>query len=204
MIFWLETAKRLDAIAQAGLTYSSNVYDLERFEEIRKISHAMLHEYTGTPIEKIPELFSNVTGYQTPKVDIRGVIFRNEKILLVKEKLDSLWALPGGWADIGYSPKEMVVKEVSEEAGLVVEPTRLLAVFDMKFHDHPPSPFHIYKFFILCSDGMGNPVAGQETLDAAFFAIDSLPPLSLGRNTSKQILTMHQLSKNPDADILFD
>jgi len=204
MTFWLETAKRLDAIAQAGITFSTNPYDLERFEEIRAISHSMLNEYTGTPIERIPELFSHEVGYPTPKVDIRGIVIRENKILLVKEKLDQHWALPGGWADIGYSPREMAVKEVFEEAGLNVQAVRLLAVLDKKFHDHPPSPFHVYKFFILCQDNGGMPVPGHETFDAGFFAIDKLPPLSTERNTENQIRSMHRLSKLPVNEVLFE
>ena len=204
MTFWLETAKRLDAIAQAGLTFSQNPYDLERFEEIRKISHSMLHEYTGTPVEKIPGIFSNETGYPTPKVDIRGIVIRDDKLLMVREKLDGLWSIPGGWADIGYSPKEMVVKEVFEESGLKVEPVRLLAVFDKKFHDHPPGLFHVYKIFILCTDGEGSPIPGSETTDAGFFDVGDLPPLSLERNTAKQIEILYRLSKSSGNEIWFD
>jgi ADP-ribose pyrophosphatase YjhB (NUDIX family) len=204
MIFWLETAKRLDAIAQAGLAFSQNPYDLERFEEIRKISHSMLHEYTGTPIEKIKDLLSNEVFYPTPKVDIRGIVIRNDRILMVKEKPDGRWSVPGGWADIGYSPKEMVVKEVFEESGLRVEPVRLLAVFDKKFHEHPPGLFHVYKIFILCADGGGDPVPGTETTDARFFEINELPPLSLERNTVKQIDALFRLSKSSANELWFD
>jgi ADP-ribose pyrophosphatase YjhB (NUDIX family) len=204
MIFWLETAKRLDAIAQAGLTFSTNPYDLERFQEIRAICHSMINEYTGTPLERLPELFSQEVGYPTPKVDIRAVVFRDDKILLVREKLDQRWALPGGWADIGYSPKEVAVKEVYEESGLNVHAIRLLAVLDKKFHDHPPSPFHVYKFFILCSDEGGNPVPGHETLDAGFFEIDNMPPLSFERNTEDQIRSMHHLSKYNVSEVMFE
>jgi len=195
---WLDIAKRLEAIAQTGLTYTQNEYDKERYEEIREISHMIFHHYTDEPIEKIYDLFTKDEGYPTPKVDVRGVIFRNEKILLVKEKLDRHWALPGGWADIGLTPNEVVIKEVKEEAGLVVKPDRLLAVLDKKMHNHPPSPLHVYKMFILCIETGGKLSAGIETLDVDFFELDHLPPLSIERNTHEQLVMVYDLYKHPE------
>ncbi len=204
MFFWLETAKRIGALAQAGLAYTTNEYDRERYEELQAISNSMFSEYTGTPVERIEELFKNETGYPTPKVDVRGVIIREKKILLIKEKSDGRWALPGGWADVGFSPKEMAVKEVKEEAGLNVRPVRLLAVFDKMKHEHPPTPIHVYKLFILCEDHGGSPAPGSETLDARFFSGDNLPLLSVERNTEKQIITMMKLCDEGDRSTLFD
>lgn len=146
---WLEWAKQIQAISQIGLAYSKDVYDLERYEMLRDLSLEIMSEYTDLHQEKIRDLFANETGYATPKVDIRAVVFREGKLVLVREKLDGFWALPGGWADIGLSPSEVAVKEVKEEAGLEVKADRLLAVFDKKFHEHPESPYHVYKF--LCS-----------------------------------------------------
>jgi ADP-ribose pyrophosphatase YjhB (NUDIX family) len=204
MPFWLDTAKRIEALAQAGLAYSSNQYDIERYEELKQISYNMMQEYSGTPVDIIKDLFSGETGYPTPKVDIRGVVIRDNKILLIQEKSDHRWALPGGWADIGFSPRQVVVKEVFEEAGLKVNAERLLAVYDKNLHDHPPAAFHVYKFFILCSGAEGYPVAGSETLDAGFFPVSGLPPLSVERNTEMQIRTMFDLSRQPGAEVLFD
>jgi ADP-ribose pyrophosphatase YjhB (NUDIX family) len=201
---WLNIAKRLEAIAQAGLTFTSNDYDLERYREIQEIGHRIFHQYSQTPVEVIHDLFSRDHGYPTPKVDIRGVIFRDEKILMVQEKLDGLWALPGGWADIGFTPREVAVKEVREEAGLEVVPERLLAVFDKKCHSHPPSPVHVYKLFILCKETGGRLHAGMETLDAKFFRKDDLPDLSIDRNTAEQLNMMFELKKDPKALPLLD
>jgi ADP-ribose pyrophosphatase YjhB (NUDIX family) len=195
---WLEIAKRLEAIAQTGLSYTQNEYDEERYQEIRGISHAIFHHYTEAPIEKIHDLFAREKGYPTPKMDIRGVIFRGDQILLVREKLDRCWALPGGWADIGLTPNEVVVKDVEEESGLVVKPDRLLAVLDKKRHNHPPSPLHVYKMFILCKETGGKLAAGMETLDAGFFAISNLPELSTERNTIEQICMIYELYKHPE------
>ncbi len=204
MPFWLETAKRIQALAQAGLAYTTNEYDRERYEELQRIGFTMLQEYSDTPVEKIQQLFAGETGYPTPKVDIRAVVIRANTILMVQEKSDRRWALPGGWADIGYSPKEIAVKEVKEEAGLSVWPVRLLAVYDKMKHDHPPSPFHVYKIFILCEDDGDSPEPGMETIDAGFFPADQLPPLSMERNTEKQILTMFDLSGDLKGSTLFD
>ncbi|HEX4773743.1 MAG TPA: NUDIX hydrolase N-terminal domain-containing protein [Bryobacteraceae bacterium] len=148
----LSHAQRLQAIAQAGITYASNSYDLERYEEIRSISAQLLQELTDEPYEKILRVFSSEIGYQTPKVDVRGVVFRHDdEILMVQEKIDgNKWTLPGGWADIGYTPFEVAVKEVKEESGLIVEAVRLLGLLDKRKHEHPPQPWYAYKVFILC------------------------------------------------------
>lgn len=190
---WLEWAKQLQAIAQAGLTYSKDVYDIERFEQIRDISVEIMSQYTTTDMSIIKELFANETGYATPKVDIRAVIFENDQILMVREKSDGKWALPGGWADIGLSPSEVAIKEVKEEAGLDVRTVRLLAVLDKKFHEHPPSPYHVYKLFVLCEIVGGQAVAGTETDAVKFFGEDELPELSTERNTEDQVKTAFRL-----------
>jgi len=201
---WLNIAKRLEAIAQIGLTYSQDDYDTERYQEIRDISHQIFNHYTDTPLEKIQNLFSRENGYPTPKVDVRGVIFQDKKILLVKEKLDGMWALPGGWADIGFTPSEVVVKEVKEEAGLDIAPVKLLAVYDKKCHAHPPSALHVYKMFILCAITGGTLNPGMETLEAAFFSRDKLPELSVERNTPEQIHLFFKNRLNTEAPTLFD
>src|SRR5699024_40279 len=147
---WLEWAKQLQSIAQAGLTYSKDKYDLERFDMIRNISVEMLASQTNIENTVIRELFANETGYATPKVDVRAVVFQENKILIVKEETDNAWALPGGWGDIGLSPSEVAVKEVQEESGFEVKATKLIAVLDKKYHSHPLSAYHVYKIFIQC------------------------------------------------------
>lgn len=166
---WLEAVKRIQAIAQNGLAYSQNVYDIERYEELRRISVEMMAVISETCISAVKNLFAGETGYQTPKVDIRAVVFREGKVLLVKETADGCWSLPGGWADVGLSPGDVVVKEVREEAGLQVKPRRLLGILDKKFHPHPPSPYHTYKVFILCESIGGETGCGTETCDVSFF-----------------------------------
>lgn len=201
---WLEWAKQLQSIAQAGLAYSNDPFDIERFETIRNISVEMLSEQTGMDTTSVKELFANETGYATPKVDVRAVVFKDNKILMVKEKSDGFWSLPGGWGDIGLSPSEVAEKEVLEESGMEVETTKLISVLDEKFHPHPPSAYHVYKLFIQCNIIGGKPEADLETSDVDFFAENELPPLSTARNTETQIQEAFQHLHNPDRPVNVD
>lgn len=184
---WLEFAKKVHAIAETGLTFCKNEYDIERYEQLKQLSFEMLGELGNTSPEIVSQMFAHQRGYQTPKIDVRAVIVENGKILMVKEKVDEHWTLPGGWADVGLTPYENAVKETWEEAGLIVEPVKLLAVMDKKCHDHPPTPWYCYKMFVLCNRKGGELKAGMETLDVAFFEQDKLPPLSIERITEGQV-----------------
>jgi ADP-ribose pyrophosphatase YjhB (NUDIX family) len=201
---WLDWAKQLQSIAQAGLTYSKDVYDLERFELIRNISVEIMSQHTVMEMTVIKDLFASEAGYATPKVDIRAVVFKENKILMVRENTDGNWSLPGGWADIGLTPSEVAVKEVKEETGFDVKAVKLLAVFDKKCHPHPPSPFHVYKMFIQCEIIGGQPMEGIETSAVGFFAENELPPLSIARNTKTQIEMAFKHLHNPQEPVYFD
>lgn len=201
---WLDWAKQLQSIAQAGLMYSKDIYDLERFELIRNISVDILAHYTNIERQVIKDLFATDKGYATPKVDIRAVVFKDNKILMVQEKTDGYWALPGGWADIGLTVSEVAAKEVKEESGYDVKAIKLLAVTDNKCHPHPPSAYHIYKIFILCEIIGGQPATGVETSAVKFFDENELPSLSTARNTKSQIEMAFKYLKNPLENVYFD
>ncbi|MDQ0195134.1 NUDIX hydrolase [Paenibacillus wynnii] len=201
---WLTWAKEIQAIAQTGLAYAKDVYDVERYQALRELSVDILANYTLESKETLRLSFANEEGYCTPKTDIRGVVFRDNSILLVREKSDGKWALPGGWADIGLSPSEVAVKEIREESGFETEAVRLLAVMDKKFHDHPPEAYHIYKLFILCRIVGGKAVEGLETSGVSFFSEDNLPELSIERNTVEQVHTMFQYLQNPSKPVILD
>lgn len=201
---WLEWAKQLQSIAQAGLTYSKDIYDLERFELIRNISVEMMSQQTDIDQTIIKELFANETGYATPKVDIRAVVFKDQKILMVRENTDGDWSLPGGWGDVGLTPSEVAAKEVKEEAGFDVKAKKLIAVFDKKCHPHPPSPYHVYKLFIQCEIIGGQAKEGIETSAVEFFAENELPTLSIARNTESQIQLAFKHLHNPQEPVYFD
>lgn len=184
---WIEWAARLQSIAQAGLTFTDNSYDLDRYKEISALSVEIMHEYTGVSHEKISSLFTNETGYQTPKIDIRSAVFKDDKILLVREKIDGAWAMPGGWADVNSSPSESAVRECLEEAGAVVRPKRIIAIHMANKHNNPLSPYTIYKIFFECELIENRFIENTETLEAGFFPSDELPPLSTDRTTKAQI-----------------
>lgn len=205
----LAQVQRLQALAQSGLTYASAPYDRERYEELRAISVQLLSELTDEPIEKIVRVFASESGYPTPKVDVRAVVIRNDRdVLLVRESSDQgRWTLPGGWADIGFTPFEIAAKEVSEETGLAVKPVRLLALFDKRKHAHPPQPWYVYKAFIQC-DVIGGSLL-QKTLEtggARWFSQEELPSidLSLDRTTAFQLETVVSLAADPSAVTLCD
>lgn len=184
---WLVLAKKLQSIAQSGLEYSKDKYDIERFEEIRNISIDIIHHHTEIETTKIKNLFANETGYQTPKIDVRAVIFQKNKILLIKENLDGKWSLPGGWADVDLSLSENLIKEAKEEAGAIISPNKIIAILDRKKHNLQPSLYGIYKIFVQCELLKINFQTNIETSDAQFFKINNLPELSTGRNTVEQI-----------------
>lgn len=201
---WLSYIKRLQAIAQTGLTYSENKYDLDRYEDLKQISYAMMADLTNKPVQQIADIFCQERGYATPKVDIRGIIFKDNQLLMVKETIDNRWSLPGGWADIGLTPAEVAVKEVWEEAGLDVKAVKLLAVLDKKRHAHPPDIHYIYKIFILCEIIGGELKPGMETSDVGYFAPPNLPELSVDRITKEQIDLLFEFHNNPDKEPVFD
>lgn len=204
---WLALAQRIQAIAQTGLHFSEGSYDRERYEELSELSVAIMQKISDQPIEKIERMFaSERDGYSTPKVDIRAVVFdQRNRILMVQERADGCWSLPGGWADIGKTPKEIAVKEVYEEAGLEVSATRVLGIFDKRCHAHPPEPWYVYKIFILCSVTGGSLRAeSTETTGADWFPENALPPLSLTRNTESQVVSMFRLRENSAAEVYCD
>ena len=201
---WLDWAKRIQALSQTGLAYSKDIFDIERYEELRKISVEILSEYTELEMSKITDLFTNEKGYQTPKVDVRGVVFKDNQILMVQENKDNRWSLPGGFCDVGLSPSENVVKEIKEESGFDVVPVKLLAVLDKNKHPHPPDPYHFYKIFILCEITGGEATVGMETNNVQFFSENNLPQLSTSRITESQIHSLFEYLWNPEKETLFD
>jgi ADP-ribose pyrophosphatase YjhB (NUDIX family) len=201
---WLDMAKRMQALAQSGLEYSDNKYDRDRYQQMRQLSLEIMQDFTGLKMDKLVRVFASEQGYQTPKVDVRGVVFRGDQILMVRETIDGNWSLPGGWADVGLTPSEVAIKEVWEESGLVVVPERLLAILDKKRHNHPPDMFHIYKIFIMCRETGGELKGGMETSETGFFGPDKFPPLSVPRITAEQISLMYEYKNNPLKQASFD
>src|SRR5262245_39059026 len=177
---WLAWAKRLQSIASTGLYFSRDRYDRERYQELAHIADEMLASLASVPIERIESLVSDFAkGYATPKIDVRAAVFHENRILLVQEASDRLWTLPGGFADVGMSASENVVKEVWEEASLRVTARRLYALRHKAKHPYPPDARDFYKLFFLC-DPIGEVLArpGPDTIEVGFFVLEDLPPLS--------------------------
>jgi ADP-ribose pyrophosphatase YjhB (NUDIX family) len=201
---WLAWARRLNALAQTGLTFAENPYDVERYTAIRKIAAEMIAHGAGSGVEQVLDLFASDAGYATPKVDMRGVVFQGGKLLLVQERSDGLWTLPGGWADVGDSPADAVVREIREESGFETRATKLLALLDRNRHGHPPHVNHIYKVFIQCEIVGGSPTTSHEIQGVGFFAEDEIPDLSLTRTMPSQIARMFEHYRQPDLPADFD
>jgi ADP-ribose pyrophosphatase YjhB (NUDIX family) len=203
---WLRWARQLQAIAQNGLAYAQNDYDVERFEAVRQVAAEMMADGSGTDLSRVLDLFSGEVGYATPKVDVRGVVFRGDALLLVKELVDDgRWTLPGGWADPNESPGEAVVREVFEESGFQTRAVKLLAVYDRSKHPHvPPYPYHIYKLFLRCELIGGAAADSGETSGAAFFRQDEIPELSISRVTPGQIARLFEHRLHPEWPTDFD
>jgi ADP-ribose pyrophosphatase YjhB (NUDIX family) len=196
---WLRWGRELQAIAQVGLAYSGEShFDAERYARIREIAAEMVAARGGVDAPVLLEALHRDVGYATPKIDVRGVVFRGGTILLVREIADGRWTLPGGWADVNQTPTEAVVREVREESGFETRPIKLLAVYDREKQGHtPPFPFHVYKLVIRCEIVGGTATPSPETSAVAFFGEDELPELSLSRVTPAEIRRAFEHSRNP-------
>jgi ADP-ribose pyrophosphatase YjhB (NUDIX family) len=203
---WLSYAKRLQAIASTGLYFSNDPFDRERFDEIAAIATDMLAALGDVPIERIEGLVSDFArGYATPRVDVRGALVEGDAILLVRERSDGLWTLPGGFADVGRSAAQNIEKEMFEEAGLRVAARRLYGVRYKASHPYPADVRDFYKMFFLCDRlDDSEPTSGNETSDVGFFRLDELPPLSRGRVLEHDIEAAFAFSEDAQRPAFFD
>jgi ADP-ribose pyrophosphatase YjhB (NUDIX family) len=204
---WLRIAKRLQAIASTGLFFTKDHHDRERYVEVAKIANQMLSMLGNVPVSRIHSLVSDFAkGYATPRVDVRGAVIRNDKVLLVRESTDGLWTLPGGYADVGLSPQENVVKEIWEEARIRVEVLGLYAIRHKAKHEYDPDARDFYKLFFACQpiDDVEPLPSGLETTDVGYFSYDELPPLSRGRVIEKDIDAAFRFRVNLDPAIACD
>ena len=206
---WLKWAKKLQEIAQNGLFYNrppfrDSVFDVERFEQVREVASEIMAHQSDADTSYIADLFAQDKGHATPKIDLRAVVFQNDKVLLVKERSDGGWTLPGGWADVNETPAEGVVRETREESGYEVRAVKLLAFLDKSQHDHPPSAFHTFKAIFLCEMIGGEATPNTEVDEIGFFGEDELPPLSVSRVTKSQLQRIFGHHSNPDLPTDFD
>jgi ADP-ribose pyrophosphatase YjhB (NUDIX family) len=188
----LELARRLHALARTGLHFCREEYDRQRYEEVECIAAELLAGESAPLSEALLQAWARERGYVTPKVEVRGAAFRDGRVLLVRERADGRWTLPGGWADVNESPSQAVEKEVLQESGLRVRAVKLAALYDRSRHGHGEFLFHGWKAFFLCEILGGETRGSYETDAVGFFAPEELPPMSLGRSTPRQVSRMRE------------
>jgi ADP-ribose pyrophosphatase YjhB (NUDIX family) len=200
----LRWVQRLAAIAQNGLTFSTEEFDRLRYQEVQKIA-AEMAAFPDGDVETLASLFAAADGYATPRLISRAaVIDQQDQILMVRETMDGLWTLPGGWIDVGESPALSAEREVLEESGYRVHAHKLAAIFDKHRHPHPPAPHHAYLLFFLCQLEGGEPRPSYETSEVGWFSEAELPELSIGRVTEGQIRRMFEHHRRPELPTDFD
>jgi ADP-ribose pyrophosphatase YjhB (NUDIX family) len=198
----LELARRLHALARTGLHFCANEYDRERYGEIERIAAELIAGPQPADQAALVDLWRGEQGYVTPKVEVRGAVFRDGQVLLVREAVDGRWTLPGGWADVNETPSQSVEKEIEQESGFRTHAVKLAALYDRGRHGHGSTLFHSWKAFFLCEITGGAPRGSYETDAVGFFDCDALPPMSLGRSTPRQVARMleHWRSRELPAD----
>jgi len=202
---WLAHAARVRAIAQTGLAYASDPFDRQRYEELTAIAHDLIAAATASDPEVVRDVYLPERGYPTPKIDVRGGVFRDGQVLLVRESADGLWTLPGGFGDEQESPRESIEREVLEESGYRVRAARLVAVKDRHLHPYEQrTVWRIYKLFFLCELEGGTPRTSVETDAVGWFDVDALPPLSTGRTLPEDVRMLHGARHEPSRACYFD
>ena len=201
---WLEWVRQVQAIAQNGLAFTRDAFDRERYTQLAELVAGLLSAQLSIPAATARELFEDEHGYATPKVDVRGGVFDGDRVLLVRERSDGRWTLPGGWVDVNDAPSEAVAREIKEESGYHARAVKLAALVDKNRHPHPPGVHHIYKLFFVCELLGGSPAASNETDAVDFFPVRALPELSTGRVLSSQIERLYEHRLNPGLPTDFD
>ena len=186
---WIKWAMEIQSLAQVGLAYTNNAYDIERYERLREISAEMIEEKSNISLEKVKDLFCNEKGYQTPKIDTRAEKFKDNKILLVHEN-NGTWSLPGGWCDVLESVKSNTIKEVKEETGLDVETLKIISVQDRNKHNKPIYAYGVCKIFVLCNIVAGEYIENIETTEIKYFLLDEIPDNLAEEKTNKEQIEM--------------
>ena len=199
-----ELARKVQAIAQNGLAFTRDPFDRERYTQLTELVTAVLAAELQIPPGEARGLWDGEHGYATPKVDVRGGVFEGDRVLLVRERTDGRWTLPGGWVDVNDAPSEAVAREIREESGYQARAVKLAALIDKNRHPHPPGVHHIYKLFFVCELTGGSPAASSETDAVEFFPVHALPPLSTGRVLASQIERLYQHRIEPGLPTDFD
>jgi ADP-ribose pyrophosphatase YjhB (NUDIX family) len=200
----IEWIRKVQAIAQNGLAFTQDPFDRERYLQLQELAVSALHTELEVPLASARAFGEDEHGYATPKVDVRGAVFQHERVLLVRERSDGRWTLPGGWVDVNDAPSQAVAREILEESGYQARAVKLAALIDKNRHPHPPGLHHIYKLMFLCELLGGHAAAGIETDAVGFFPLTALPQLSTGRILASQIQRLYQHQLQPALPTDFD
>jgi ADP-ribose pyrophosphatase YjhB (NUDIX family) len=196
---WLTWARELHAISQEGLTYARTPYDLKRYTRLREITAELFAALSDGPPEPIKLLVTEEAGYLTPKLDVRAAVHDDDgRVLMVRETVDGRWTLPGGWADVNEGLVEGAVREVWEESGYVVEPLRLLGIYDKRRWGAPPGPTFTLTTLVQCRKIGGTATTSYETDGVTWVPRDDVPPLSLGRTPPGLLARVFEHYDDPD------
>ena len=200
---WIAWAREIFSLSQAGLTYSKNEFDIERYKRLQEITAEMIESQSEISKGSALESFSMQAGYATPKIDVRGAVIQNNKILLIQERMDGKWAMPGGWADLGNAPASVAEREVWEESGYRVKAEKVIAVIDAN-RIEPLEFYHAFKIIFLCRLIGGEPQTSHETMAVGFFDFNNLPPLSIYRTNEDMLREVFAHAQDPDRQTAFD
>jgi 8-oxo-dGTP pyrophosphatase MutT (NUDIX family) len=201
---WLAWAREIQALSQTGLTYSENDFDTQRYQRLSEIAAEMVSSYTHLEKQSLLENLQLQPGYATPKIDVRGAAIRDGRVLLVQERVDERWCMPGGWADVGDLPSETVQREVWEESGFHVLARKVVGIYDANRDGVPLNFYHAYKIVFLCEITEGHARPSHETLDVGFFDFGELPPLSSNRTSERHLAEVLAHVRDPARAVAFD
>ena len=201
---WLKWAREIQQLSQTGLAFAVTDYERQRYKRLTEITAKIVEHHTSLEKEAVEKVLMKQPGYATPKIDIRAAVIKDDKILLVQERSDERWAMPGGWADVGDIPSEVAVRETKEESGYDVKPIKVIGVFDANRSGGQLEFFHAFKIVFLCELTGGEAATSDETQDVNFFAFDELPPLSLNRTNDKHLKEILAHLKDPQQSTFFD
>lgn len=201
---WLDWAREIQALSQTGLHFAENDYQRERYQRLIEIAAEIFSQYSDLEYQPLVDRFLKQIGYATPRVDVRGAVFRDERLLLVRERMDGGWTMPGGWADVGDLPSESVEREVWEEAGFRVKARKVIGVYDAN-RTGPLEVFHAFKIVFLCDLISGEPRPSNETSEVVFFGLEDIPiKLSGERTRPRHIEDVFAAYADPDKETVFD
>ena len=201
---WLEWAREIQQLSQTGLAFAVTKYEKERYTRLLEITAEIVEHHTQLEKDAVQKVLMKHPGYATPKIDVRAAVIKDDKILLVQERSDKRWAMPGGWADVGDIPSEVAIRETKEESGFDVKPIKVIGVYDANRMGGQLELFHAFKIVFLCELLGGEATTSDETQDVNFFSFDALPPLSINRTNDKHLKDIIDHQQEPQRPTCFD